>query len=352
MTAIGRDDFRSARRERLRDLLDRSEASAVLLRRPPNFSWYTGGGDSRVDHTAGEGVADVVVTADVEYVLTSTIEAPRMREEQAPAMEVAEYPWHEGPAATLRDIARGGRVAADMPLAGGALDLGPEIARLRRVLDPDAVGRLRAVGADTAAAVAEAAAVVAAGLSEHEAAGALSLALRRRGLVGHVLLAAADDRIRRHRHPVLVGARIERRAMLVTSAERGGLYANVTRIVDLDEPDPELARRQAAVEEILHRMREEATRPGRTLADAFADCTSFYAEAGFPEEWRLHHQGGMTGYGSREVIATPASDDPIEPWQAFAWNPSIAGAKAEETFLLTPDRREVVARADDMAPDC
>jgi antitoxin VapB len=130
--------------------------------------------------------------------------------------------------------------------------------------------------------------------------------------------------------------------MLVASAERGGLYANLTRIVELDEPDPELARRLQACDEILTRMREEATRPGRTLAEAFSDCQGFYADAGFPGEWRLHHQGGTTGYASRELIATPATADVIEPGQAFAWNPSVTGAKSEETFVLTEAGPEIV----------
>ncbi|MGH2800112.1 MAG: M24 family metallopeptidase, partial [Thermoleophilaceae bacterium] len=141
------------------------------------------------------------------------------------------------------------------------------------------------------------------------------------------------------------GGRLERRAMLVASAQRGGLYANLTRIAWLDEPDPETARRQAACDEILARTRDEATRPGRSLTDAFDDVRRLYAEAGFPDEWRLHHQGGITGYASREVIATPHTDVPIEPGMAFAWNPSITGAKAEETFVLTEAGPELVAGA-------
>jgi antitoxin VapB len=322
--------------------MERRGVGALVLRRPANFAWYTGGADSRVDHVAPAGVADIVLTGDRQYVLTSSIEAPRMRLEQTPALEVVEYPWHDGPAAALRELTGDTALGADSPL-DTAVDVSDDVARLRRVLDPDAVERLRAVGRDASAAMAEAAATVAPGMSEFEVAANLSAACRSRGLAASVLLAAADDRIALHRHPVPVGATIERRAMLVASAERGGLYANLTRIVELEEPDPELARRTAICREILARMREEATRPGRSLAEAFADCRRFYAEAGFPEEWRLHHQGGTTGYGSREIIATPDTDDLIESGQAFAWNPSVTGSKAEETFVLLEGGPEVVA---------
>jgi Xaa-Pro dipeptidase len=330
------------RQARVRELMELHGIGAVVLRRPANFAWYTGGADSRVDHVAPAGVADVVLTGEREYVLTSSIEAPRMRTEQTPGHEVVDYPWYEGPAAALRELIGDAALGSDLPL-DGEVDLSEELARLRRTLDPDAVERLRAVGRDAGAAMAEAAAAVEPGMSELEAAANLTAACRSRGLATPVLLAAADERIALHRHPVPVGAPIGRRAMLVASAERGGLYANLTRIVDLEEPEPELARRVAACEEILRRMRDEATRPGRTLADAFGECRRFYAEAGFPDEWRLHHQGGLTGYGSREIIATPSTDHVIGPNQAFAWNPSITGAKAEETFLLTDAGAEIIA---------
>jgi Xaa-Pro dipeptidase len=338
-------DGRELRRTRLRELMERRGLGALLLRRPPNFAWYTGGADSRVDHAAQAGVADIVLTGEHQYVLTSSIEAPRMRMEQTPEGEVVEYPWYQGRAVGLHELVGDTALGADFPFDGAA-DVSSDVARLRRVLDPDAVERLRAVGRDASAAMAEAAAVVGPGMSEFEAAANLSAACRSRGLTASVLLAAADERIALHRHPVPVGATIQRRAMLVASAERGGLYANLTRIVELEEPDPELARRIAACEEILRRMREEATRPGRSLAEAFAECRRFYAEAGFPDEWKLHHQGGTTGYGSREVIATPHTEDVICPGLAFAWNPSVTGAKAEETFLLTESGTEVVAAAE------
>jgi hypothetical protein len=52
----------------------------------------------------------------------------------------------------------------------------------------------------------------------------------------------------------------------------------------------------------------------------------------------------MTGYASREVVATPDARQEIREGQAFAWNPSLEGAKAEETFLLGPDGPEILTR--------
>ena len=336
--------MRASRRQRLLELLDRHAIDAIVLRRPANFAWYTGGADSRVDYVSPDGVADFVLTRDRECVVTSTIEAPRMRAEQTPELDVVEYAWEKGSEQTLRLVTDGGRIGADVALSG-AHDVSQEIATLRRTLDQDAIERLREVGRDTSDALAEAAEAVAPGVTEFELAAEIAAACRRRGLSSPVLLAAADERIAAHRHALPFGATIERRAMLVVSAERGGLYANLTRFVELEEPGPTLAKRIAATEEILERMRLEATRPGITLADAFATCRGFYRDAGFADEIRLHHQGGLTGYASRELIATPKTDHLIAVGQAFAWNPSITGAKAEETFVLTESGPEIIAGA-------
>ena len=336
---------RGARRERLLDLMERRGVGGVVLRRPANFAWYTGGADSRVDRSVRDGVADLLVTAaGEEFVVTTAIEAPRMRLEQTPELPVHERPWTEDAHDLLSELSGGAALGLDVPLEH-TTNLEHDIAALRRVLDPDAVERLRWIGADAAAAVAEAALEVEPETDELEAAALLASACRRRGLTAPVLLAAREQRIERHRHAIPFGGPLGRRTMLVVSAERGGLFANLTRFVEFEERSPELDRRAAACEGILERMREEATRPGRTLAQAFEDCKRFYAEAGFPGEWRLHHQGGTTGYGSREIIATPDTHDPIVAGNAFAWNPSITGYKSEETFVLMEAGPEVVTRS-------
>ncbi len=335
---------RESRDEKLRDLMRERGLGALLLRRPANFAWYTGGADNRVDRGDPLGVAGILCTTGSTYVLTDNIEAPRMRDEQTPEMEIAEHPWHEGPAALLEELTGGARAGADFPSELGP-DLSADVAPLRYVLDAAAVERYRRLGADAAEAVSEAAASLGPEADEREAAAELAAACRRRGMFSPVLLAASAARLARYRHRIPRGGPLGGRAMLVVCAERGGLFANLTRIIDFEEPDPETARGQEACAEILRRMREEATRPGRTLAEAFEDCRRFYAEAGFPDGWRSHHQGGTTGYASREVVATPEARQEIRAGQAFAWNPSLEGAKAEETFVLLENGPEVLTRS-------
>jgi len=334
---------RESRNQSLRRLMDGRGVGALLLSHPANFAWYTGGADNRVDRGVPVGVASVLLTQGETYILTDNIEAPRMREEQTPGMEVVEHPWHEGPDSLLAELTGGAGMGTDLP-DGPDLDLSADIASLRYVLDERAIEAYRRLGEDAVLVVSEVAASLTPETDELEAAADLSAACLERGMFTPVLLAASRERLVRYRHPIPQGGPLGRQAMLVACAERGGLFANLTQMVYFEDPDPETLRRQSACEEILRRMREEATRPGRTLAQAFDDCRRFYAEAGHPEGWRYHHQGGMTGYASREVIANPAARQEIRKGQAFAWNPSLQGAKAEETFVLGPDGPEVLTR--------
>jgi Xaa-Pro aminopeptidase len=117
--------------------------------------------------------------------------------------------------------------------------------------------------------------------------------------------------------------------------ERWGLHSAVTRIRELEPPGAEVERRMEAARLVLRAM-HAATRPGATFGEVLQAAMRAYRESGFTDEWQLHHQGGSIGYQGRERIATP--DDPtlIAPSMAFAWNPSITGAKAEETMMLLP----------------
>lgn len=315
----------------IRRVLSERGASAALLRTRRNFAWATLGGENHVVLTDENGVAGLLVTPTDAVVLTAVNEASRIRDEELGdlAITVEAMPWHDGEA-----VARAAQhIAGAVPLADA--DLEGAIVGLRSVLSGPEAERLAELAGQAAIAMSAAIDGVRPGVSEYEAAAAIGCRLAAVGIRTPVLLAAADDRIDRYRHPIPTARLVTHRLMLVVVAERWGLHAAMTRFAELGEPDAELSRRQSAVDRI-HDAMVAATRPGQTLGDVFAATQAAYAEAGYPEEWKLHHQGGIIGYQGRERIAVPDDPTVIRQGMAFAWNPSITGAKVESTMLLAP----------------
>jgi Xaa-Pro dipeptidase len=198
-----------ARRQQLLTLIERLNLGAILLRTPANFAWYTGGADNRVNLSAPLGASGILVTSDREYIVTNNIEAPRMREEETPRIEVVEHPWYEDPEVVLQELTADAPLGADFG-AEGARDISAEVSPLRQVLDPEAIRRYRRVGAKTAEAVEEAASSLERGMNEHEALSSLTYSCQRKGLSAPVVLVGADERIARYRHPVPRGNAFDR----------------------------------------------------------------------------------------------------------------------------------------------
>ena len=338
---------RADKHRRLAAWLDPRGLDGVVLTRRCNFSWATGGAHNHVAEAGDVGVSSLVARADGAAVVANNIEATRLRAEDLPEdVPVVEYPYYDADrrAEAFAEATGGGRFAADAPLEG--LEPAPTDAafdRLRWSLTPAEIDRYRALGRDVACAVEGAARAAAPGETEADAAGRLAGALRAAGCVPWVLLVGADERIARHRHPLPTGAEVRHALMLVAVAERAGLLAACTRLVAFGGLSDDLARRHRAVVAVDAAL-IGATRPAATLGEAFAAAQAAYAREGFPEEWRRHHQGGSIGYLPREVKAAPGSDVPVLADQAFAWNPSVAGTKCEDTVLCTDAGCEVLTR--------
>ncbi len=134
-------------------------------------------------------------------------------------------------------------------------------------------------------------------------------------------------------------------AILTVVGARRGLNAAVTRTVAFDAPDW-LEERYEDVARVAATAAAATQRTGaddRTAGDVFEVIQSAYEELGYGAEWENHHQGGALGYTSREWIATPDLDAPVELPMAYAWNPTVEGAKSEDTVLATADGVEVLS---------
>lgn len=328
----------------VRGLAIEAGAAGALLSSRRNFAWLTAGGSNHVLLSSDMGVAAVLVTGRDAAVLTSRIEARRIAEEELPELpfEIQAAPWEEPDA-----IARAARTRAGPGVFLDDAALEPGLLRHRVLLAELDQARLSWLGERAGSALQQALDEARPGQEEDQVASAAVAVLSRQGIRCPVVLAAADDRIERYRHPLPAAAVIHRRLMLVLVAERWGLHTALTMIREFEPPDDGLVTRieaTRAVEMAMH----EATVPGATLGAVLDAARAAYERSGFPEEWRLHHQGGLIGYQARERVATPGDPTVIEAGMAFAWNPSITGAKAEDTFLLGPDgARRIVTRPAD-----
>lgn len=329
---------------RVRELMGRLELDVLVLATTANFAWLTCGGSNYVGVTTEIGSAAAVVASNGKYVVCDNIEAPRIAEEEiaGQGFEVVSFDWSAGGRdAIIEKIAGGGSIGADVAL-GGARDIGAAVDRLRWSLTPEEVERYLVLGREVAGCLCEACRETEPGMTEHEIAGLLDGKLFACGIVPAVTLIAADERIERYRHPLPTRKRLERRAMLVVGARRHGLIVSATRIVCFGELSKELRRKHEAVTRVDAGLIAR-TVPGANVGEAFRRAVEDYAAAGFAGEWRLHHQGGPTGYKGREFRANASTDITVLENQAFAWNPSITGTKSEDTMIATTQGPVIVS---------
>ena len=172
-------------------------------------------------------------------------------------------------------------------------------------------------------------------MTEWEVAGMLASACARKKIDAIVQLIAADERCDTVRHPLPTSKIITSRVMVVLCGRREGLIVSLTRVASFVPLSAELVARHEAVTYvdavILAQLKEDAV-----ASEIFSKAVAAYAEKGYANEWTYHHQGGCAGYLGREWFASPQSQKRVRPSQGFAWNPSIAGIKSEDTVLLLP----------------
>lgn len=324
------------KKRQVRELIGGLGLNAVYLKKSANFSWLTGGGYNLVGLASELGVAGALVTADRLFVICSNIEAARMREEERveeEGYEIVSYPWYEDQEAAIVTRLAGGKFGADHAFPG-ASDISGRLNPLRYSLSPWEVERYRKQALDTARIAEETAMTIKPGDEEQAVIGRLSEKLWKKGMDFIIAFCAADDRISRFRHPVATGRKIERRAMISVNSRKRGLIVSITRFVQFGKLSADLKKLYEDNVYVDSAMMT-ATIPGRPAVEVYEAALRAYAEVGYPEEYRLHHQGGSIGYIGRDYKVTAHTKEIIRENQGFTWNPSITGMKSEDTMLAT-----------------
>jgi Xaa-Pro dipeptidase len=336
-----------AKYARLAAFMDEHGWEGILFSRHENIAWVTAG---RVEARVGPSetaVCSLLLTrAGKRYCIAPNNEAARLTAEEFAGLdyEPSIYPWADDDGCDLAHQIAGPEIASDAAHPGF---YPAHITPLRTPLLPTEVERFRTLGAAVAASTTRVLKSLAPGVTEDEMAARVAADLLAQHITPTVLLMAADERILRYKHAVPRSGVLKNYGMLNLCARRWGLAISITRFVHFGPLPAALAanfEKAAAINAAL----QHATRAGATSAALYAVAASAYASAGLPDEISQHHQGGPCGYRERDWLATPDGTDIVDPVQAFAWNPSLQGAKAEDTVVLSDGSIEMLTATPDL----
>lgn len=331
-----------AKQDRLNALMDQYGWSAVLLSRHENIAWATAGRvEARVALGTETAVCSLLLTRQGKrcYIAPEN-EGPRLAAEEFAGLgfEPLLYPWTQDAAADLAHKAAGPEIGADTTIPGFYHH---NFTALRTPLLPSEVDRLRQVAAAVAESTTRVLKTFSPGITEDEMAARISADLLARHITPSVLLMGTDERIFRYKHAAPRAGVLKNYGMLNFCARRHGLVISITRFIHFGPMPATLAtnfEKAARINaDLLH-----ASRAGATSAHLYAVAAKGYAAAGVPDEITKHHQGGPCGYVERDWVATPNGTEKVDAVQAFAWNPSLQGAKAEDTVLLQNGEIEIL----------
>jgi Xaa-Pro aminopeptidase len=331
----------------LRAFMQMHQIDALLLRRVSSFAWATLGASSYVNSATSFGEAALLITQDHNWLITNVVEAPRLENEElikARNWEFEVLPWHQS-SQHITELTQGLRLGADSSFPG-ALDLTEDISRLRATLSGLEIERMRNLCRLCADSMKSAMVQVRPGQSEYEIAALLSSETLQRGVQPILALVGTDERIFHYRHPLPTFKKLDNYAMLVLCGRQYGLVASLTRLIHFGVLPQSLKTKAEALAKVDATFISE-TRPGVTMGEVFKKAVNAYKEAGYPDEWKLHHQGGLCGFEPREVTATSKTPDVVVAGQVYAWNPSITGTKSEDTILVNKESFDILTETSD-----
>ena len=329
---------------RVREFLKLKGLKALLLKRQANFSWMTCGGLNLVGITTEFGATTLLITQNSKFVISNNIEAPRMISEEGLENQgfiVKTFPWHEDQEVSIvKEIVGEGPLGSDVPFPSAQM-MAEDITKLRYSLTPEEQKRYRWLGKKVSIGLEKTMMKTKKGEKESAVMGRLCKELWKDRIDPVTLMSAADDRISNFRHPIPTEKRIERFLMVSVNARKWGLIVSLTRFVHFGKM-PEELRKKYEANVFIDCTLMAHTHSGIPAREVLQKGIDAYREKGYPEEWKLHHQGGSIGYTGRDYRVHFKSPDIIQENQPFTWNPSITGTKSEDTLLATSKGPEMI----------
>jgi Xaa-Pro aminopeptidase len=328
------------KRARVRKFLELEGYDGLLISTREHFAWVTSGGDSHVVRNSSMGFGTIVITKDKAWLIAQSMDAARLFEEQAAEQEyeLVTLRWYDGDVREKAMELAGRHIASDTDL-NSAHNVYSALVDLHYPMTELEISRTRWLGAETDKLFTSFAHSVKPGETEKEIAARLHCEHLKSGMEVDVLIVGSDERCFRYRHPIPTDKNLEKYLMLHTVARRWGLHCNLTRFLHFGQPPDKVRKVYDAAANVEARV-FLSLKPGVKFADILAWQKQWYAEQGYPEEWRNHFQGGPTGY----VIVDAGrclTDKVVQVNQPYEWFITVTGTKMGELAMLTENGFEI-----------
>jgi len=328
------------KRRRVRMMLEDKGYSGVVITTREHFAWLTSGGDSHVVRSSSLGFGALVITPERQVLVAQSMDAQRLLDEQicGQEYELVMTRWYEGDIRTqARELA--GKAAVSDTDFPGTKNIYMELVDLHYPMTDLEMERVRWLATVTDDIFSFTARSIKPGETELDIAAKLHCTHIKAGMEVDVLIVGSDERCFQYRHPIPTGKPLENYLMLHTVARRWGLHCNLTRFVHFGDPSGVVRKVYDAAVNVEARL-FLSLKPGVRFADILNWQKEWYAEQGYPEEWRNHFQGGPTGY----VIVDAErcmTDKVVQVHQPYEWFITVTGTKTGELSVLTEKGLEI-----------
>ncbi len=319
----------------LRKILVDINKSGIIISNYANICWL-GVKRPSVLSLSENTVVKIIVTLDDIILIANNIEIYRILEEEI-CIELKEFFtietffWFDN----ITNIKKSNYIED--------FKVEKEIKKHRIILSESDLEKSLILGKDIAEIIENTLPYIKKGKTEREISSEMiKMCLNREIEVG-LVLCASEERMKLYRHPITTNTKINNVCMLALTVRRDGIYSCISRVVSLKKPTKELIEKRKAVLAIDCAF-EKYTKVDENLQGVFHKIKKVYKDMGYENEWKNHHQGGVTGYNSREEKITDNTNMIIKNNMIFAYNPTIAGYKTEDTFYIKDNKKVVTTR--------
>ncbi len=328
------------KRLRVREFLQRKGFDGLMITTREHFAWVTGGGDNHVVRNSDIGFGTIVITKDKMWLVAHSMDAVRLFDEHVSGQgyDLVVQRWYDGDVRNKALELAGKKVASDTDFKG-THNVYSDLVDLHYPMTDLEISRTRWLANSTDKLFTDFAHTVKPGETEKDIAARLHCEHLKQGMEVDVLIVGSDERCFKYRHPIPTEKPLEKYLMLHTVARRWGLHCNLTRFLHFGDPADIIRKVYDAAANVEARV-FLSLKPGVKFSDILTLQKEWYAEQGFPEEWRNHFQGGPTGY----VIVDAGrclTDKVVQVNQPYEWFITITGTKTGELSLLTEKGLEI-----------